>query len=72
MSPLDHDQVGHIARLAILAMCARGVAASEFEDSPEVSEIVFRVSRDDSGSLVLPVDVEFHAHGGLPLGGMSL
>lgn len=72
MSPLDYDQVGHISRLAILAMCARAVAASEFEDAPEVSEVVIRVGRGDARSAVLSVDVEFHARGGLPVGGMSL
>lgn len=66
------QQVQHVARLAVLAMCARGVAASEFETSPEVSEVVIRINRHDGGSFELPVDVEFHAQNGTPLGGMSL
>lgn len=70
MSPLDYDQVGHIARLAILAMCARGVAASEFESSPEVGEVRITVTR--SGTPELACDVEFLGSHAIPLGGMSL
>jgi hypothetical protein len=68
----DMQQVHHVARLAVLAMCARGVAASEFESSSEISEMVVRVSRDRGVSIELPVDVEFLAPGGLPIGGLSL
>jgi len=71
---LTFDQmqhVSHVARLAVLAMCARGVAAAEFDSSPEVNEIVFRVNRCP-GVAELSIDVEFHATNGLPVGGMSL
>lgn len=68
----DMQQVHHVARLAVLAMCARGVAASEFESSSEISEMVIRVARDCGGSIELPVDVEFLAPGGLPVGGLAL
>lgn len=63
------QQVQHVARLAVLAMCARGVAASEFEASPEVGEVVIRITR---GEPELPVDMEFLAAGGQPIAGLSL
>lgn len=71
MSPLDHDQVGHIARLAVLAMCARGVAASEFDANTEVQAVAVVVRRSDDGEF-LPVDVEFVAGAGAVIGGLSL
>lgn len=70
MSPLDQEQIGHIARLAVLAMCARGVAASEFESSSEVQEVRITVTR--SGSPELAVDLEFCGNHAIPLGGLSL
>lgn len=71
MSPLDHEQIGHIARLAVLAMCARGVAGSEFESSPEILSVRFNIERSD-GVCELPVEVEFIGAHAIPLGGMSL
>lgn len=71
MSPADHDQIGHIARLAVLAMCARGVAGSEFESSPEILSVRITVSRAD-GSFEFPVDVEYIGSHSMPIGGMSL
>ena len=47
---LNHDdmqQINHIARLAVLAMCARGVAASEFEN-PEVQAVRITLFRSVS------------------------
>ena len=75
MSPLDHEQIGHIARLAILGMCARGVAASEFETTPEVRKMVITVHCHDSdatGASELPVDVEFYGSHSIPVGGLSI
>jgi hypothetical protein len=71
MSPADHDQIGHIARLAVLAMCARGVASGEFEADTEVQQVRFTVSRLP-GSSELPVDVEYIGTHEMPIGGMSL
>lgn len=71
MNPLDHDQIGHIARLAVLAMCARSVAGSEFEGSPEILAVRFTVSRAD-GACECPIDVEYIGTHAIPLGGMSL
>ncbi len=68
----DMQQVSHVARLAVLAMCARGVAASEFESSPEIGSMVIRVDRAAVGEQELSVDVEFHSPDGLPVGGLSL
>lgn len=71
MSALDHDQVGHIARMAVLAMCARGTAAAEFDSNTEVHAVAIVVRRSDVGE-TLPVDMEFIAAGGAVLGGVTL
>ncbi len=65
------QQVQHIACLAVLAMCARSVAATEFETSPEVGQVRITVCRPD-GAEVAGVDVEFVNANGFPLGGMSV
>ena len=70
MSPQDVVQVNHVARLAVLAMCARGVAAVEFDQSPEITQIRITVSRDDG--LELSVDLEYLGSHSLPIGGMSI
>jgi len=66
----DWQQVEHVARLAVLAMCARGVAHVEHEAQPEISRVVLTVS--DLGSSVPAVDVEFYGPSSVPLGGVSL
>ena len=71
MSIDDVDQIHHIARMAVLAMCARGVAASEFETSPEVSALRITVARPVDGEQPA-VDLEFMGTHAIPLGGMSL
>jgi len=71
MIPADVGQIQHIARLAVLAMCARGVAAGEFEASPEIREVRFTVIRD-TDTLEFPVEVEFIGSHSIPVGGMSL
>lgn len=73
MPVLDHgdlQQIHHVARLAVLAMCARGVAGAEFETSPEIHEVRFTVFRGGAGEL--PVDVEFLDNRSNPIGGMSV
>lgn len=65
------QQVQHVACLAVLAMCARGVAGSEFESSPEVGSVRFTVHRPDGDELA-SVDVEFVNASGFPVGGLSL
>jgi len=70
MSPADVVQINHVARLAVLAMCARGCAAAEFDQSPEITEIRIIVSRDDGAELA--VDVEYIGPHSMPIGGMSL
>jgi len=70
MSPADVVQINHVARLAVLAMCARGVAGAEFDQSPEITEIRFVVSRFDGSEM--PVDVEYIGSHSMPIGGMSL
>jgi len=67
----DVEQISHIARLAILAMCARGVAESEFEQDPEISALRFTVARTGDGSET-PIDVEFVNALGFAVGGMAL
>ncbi len=71
MNPLDVDQIHHIARLAILAMCARGVASEEFQTSPEVSAVRLTVLRPQ-GDEQSAIDLEFLGSHSIPLGGMSL
>lgn len=68
----QQTQVNHLACLAVLAMCARGVASTEFDQEAEVREILIRVSRPDGGSVELPVEIEYLSLGGLAVGGMSL
>ena len=64
------QQVHHIACMAVLAMCARGVAASEFESSGETGAVRVTVTRTDGAEHA--VDVEILNASGFPLGGMSL
>lgn len=71
MSSLDYGQVGHVARLAVLAMCARGVAAAEFDSNSEVQAVAIIVRRSDAAES-LPVDCEFVGASGLILGGVTL
>ena len=69
----DSQQVGHIARLAVLGMCARGVAASAFSDSPDVLTVVITVSRPEpffTGEL--PTVIEYGGRGDVSLYGSSL
>ena len=72
MSPSDVPQIHHIARMSFLAMAARGVAGAEFDTSPDITEVVIRVSRSPSGTSEMPLDLEFLGHAGMPLGGLSL
>lgn len=67
----EHLQVGQVARLAVLAMCARGVASFEFESDAAIDEIRFVVRRQ-AGAVELPLEVEFVGTAGFPVGGMSL
>lgn len=74
MSGLTLDQtqqVHHIACMAVLAMCARGVAGAEFDSSPEVGALRLVVHRS-IGAEQPSVDVEFLNEQNIPLGGMSL
>lgn len=68
---LNHDQVAHIAKLSLLAMCARASAASEFDSNPEVHTVAVLVRRSDSVE-TLPVDLEFVGQSGVVLGGVTL
>lgn len=71
MSPADVPQIHHIARMAILAMCARGVAVAEFDSSPEIVEVRLTVHRV-VGVSECPIDLEFIGAHSMPVGGMSL
>lgn len=66
----DWQQIEHVARLAVLAMCARGVASAERQDHDEVQRMVVTVS--DLDSVSPSVDVEFYGSHPVPLGGLSL
>lgn len=65
------EQIHHIARMAVLAMCARGVAGSEFDSSPEVLAVRILIGRSFDGS-EFPVDLEFLGASDIPIGGMSI
>lgn len=71
---MSHDlqEIAHIARLAMLAMCVRGVAECEFETSAEVHEVRVTASRPVAGSQTIDVNVEFFGTHAVPLGGISL
>lgn len=68
----DVEQVSHIARLAVLAMCARGVSAIEFDTSPEISAVHISVCRANGDVQEMSVDVEYLSVGGHIIGGLSL
>ena len=65
------QQVQHVACMAVLAMCARGVADTEFECTPEVTSVRITVNRSGD-ALPSSVDVEFVNSTGFPVGGLSL
>lgn len=66
----DWHQVEHVARLAVLAMCARGVAHVEHEAQPEISRVVITVT--DLPAAVPLVEVEYFGPASVPLGGVAL
>ena len=66
----DWKQVEHVARLAVLAMCARGVAQAEHADHDEISRVVITVT--NPGDCLPAVDLEFYGPHPIPLGGLSL
>lgn len=68
--PLEATQVAHIAKLSLLAMCARAVGASEFDTSPEVVEVHLVVSR--SAGHQPDVELIFVGANDTPLTGMTL
>jgi hypothetical protein len=71
MAPADVEQIHHIARLALLAMCARGVAGAEFESSDEIHSIRLTVSRPVEGEQAA-VDLEFCGSSSVAVGGVAL
>lgn len=72
MTPANLETVHHAAQLAILAMCARGVAAAEFDTDSEVQQVVIVVGRPGPDCLVPSVDVSFLGTHSVPMGGLSL
>jgi len=73
MSKLSHDdwqQVEHVARLAVLAMCARSCAHAEHEAQPEISRLVLTVT--DLQSSLPCVELEYFGPSSVPLGGVAL
>lgn len=55
----DVTLVSHLARLAILGMIARGVAAAAFESSDQFQSVMIIVKRAEVLGEELPVVVEF-------------
>lgn len=70
MASQDVTQINHVARLALLAMAARAVAAAEFSQCEEILEIRIVVSRHDG--VEMAIDVEYVGAHSIPIGGMSL
>lgn len=68
---IDLENMHHVARLAFLAMAARGVAASEFEKQATLSKVVITVWNAPEDIVEPPLDIEFF-EGGFAVGGMSL
>lgn len=71
MNHADIEQIHHVARLAFLAMSARGVAAAEFESDPTIHTVSFNVYRSP-GEPQPAVEVVYLNRDGFPSGGMSL
>lgn len=68
----DLETMHHVARLAFLAMAARGVAADEFQKEPTLQKVVITLSNPFTDALVeIPLDIEY-IEAGFPVGGMSL
>jgi hypothetical protein len=65
MSPLDREQVSHVA------LVVRGVASAEFSTSPEVLELNFSVKRGADGAEptleLFFVDAQANELGGMAL-----
>lgn len=70
MKPTDLEQIHHVARMAVLAMCARGVSLSEFEMCDEVQKVVITVRRN--GSAQPQVTLELYGTSGHPIGEVEL
>lgn len=66
----DWSQVAHLARLEVLAMCARGVAQHEGVQHDELSRVVVTVTNPRHA--VPDVEIEFFGSHSVPLGGVSL
>jgi hypothetical protein len=71
MQTADVEQISHIARLAVLALVARGVAGVEFESSSEISMVRINISRPVEGEQA-SIDLEFYGSSSIPLGGVAL
>jgi hypothetical protein len=67
----DMQQISHVARLAVLALCARGVAASEFEN-PEIQSVQVVVFRPEPGAVELPAELVIFGASDVPMGGVNL
>jgi hypothetical protein len=72
MLEVDVDQVGHIARLAVLGMCVRGVAAAAFEASDQFDSVHISVKRAELPGGSLDVSLEYGNGEGFVVYGASL
>lgn len=66
----DHEQIHHVARMAVLAMCARGVSLAEFEVCPEVQKVTITVRRNGTASP--EVTLELFGNSGHAIGEVEL
>lgn len=67
----DYEQISHIARLAVFALVARGVAGVEFENQPEIQTVLVRISRPVEGEQAA-IDMEFFGSSSEPFAGLAL
>ena len=67
----EYEQISHIARLAVFALVARGIAGHEFESSPEIQTVRLNISRPVEGEQAA-IDMEFFGSSSIPLGGLAL
>ena len=67
----DHDQISHLARLAVLGMCVRGVAGAEFEAVDDAHVMRITVTRPVDGEQAA-IDVEYFGAHPMAIGGFPL
>lgn len=68
----DYDQIAHIARLAVLATLARGVAADEAARDEDIRAVSLVVTLGNSGSDEPAATLTFYGTSNVPIGEVAL